>query len=232
MTEAIIGFAGVLVGVVATLAKDFVSYWIGKRKAGRYAAVRIVCVLDEYVEKCVEVVHDDGTLEGQPAGRTDSGEEYYSAQVDSPAPPVFAGDIDWTSISPDLMYRVLALPNLAIRTERFISAASEHAFPPDYEELFRARWEGYADLGLEALGIANELRRQFKLPLTSMEAGNHNWDAARFFRKKKEEVEILWERERASNAEMWEQIAERDDRKDQPDHAIDRSTTEKTGGTE
>lgn len=232
MSDALIGLAGVVVGVLAALGKEAVSYWTGRRNAGRYAAVRIVCVLDEYVEKCVDVVHDDGTREGRPAGRTDGGEEYLSAQVDSPEPPEFADDIDWTSISPDLMYRVLALPNLAVRTERFISAASEHASPPDYDEFFRARWEGYADLGLEALGIANELRRQFKLPLTSLEAGNHNWDAARFFRKKKEEVEILWERERASNAKMWEQIAERDDRKDQSDHFIDRSTTEKTGGTE
>lgn len=232
MNEAIIGFVGVLIGVIATVGKDVVSYWAGRRNAGRYAAVRIVCVLDEYVEKCVEVVHDDGTREGRPAGRTDSGEEYLSAQVDPPQPPGFAGDIDWTSINPDLMYRVLALPNLAVRTERFVSDASEHSYPPDYGEFFRARWEGYADLGLEALSIATALRRQFNLPLTSMEAGHHNWDAARFFRKKKAELEVLWERERASNAEMWEQIAQQNDKEDRPDHSKDRSATENIGGSE
>lgn len=228
MNEAIIGFVGVLIGVIATVGKDAVSYWTGRRNAGRYAAVRIVCVLDEYVEKCVDVVHDDGTSEARPAGRTESGEEYLSAQVDLPEPPVFADDIDWTSIGPDLMYRVLALPNLAVRTGRFISAASEHAYPPDYGEFFQARWEGYADLGLEALSIATALRRQFNLPLTSMEAGNRNWDAACFFRKKKEELEILWERERASNAEMWEQIARQGD----GDAEQEQSNVGKTGESE
>lgn len=232
MSDALIGLAGVVVGVLAALGKDVVSYWAGRRNAGRYAAVRIICVLDEYVEKCVEVVHDDGTSQGRPAGRFDSGEEYYSAQVDSPPPPVFADDIDWTSISPDLMYRVLALPNLAVRTERFISDASEHSYPPDYGEFFRARWEGYADLGLEALSIATVLRRQFNLPLTSMEAGHHNWDAARFFRKKKEELAILLEREIASSADMWERHNQQDEKKDRSDQSKDRSAAESNGGTE
>lgn len=232
MSDALIGLAGVVVGVLAALGKDAVSYWTGRRNAGRYAAVRIVCVLDEYVEKCVDVVHDDGTSEGRPAGRTDNGEEYLSAQVDSPQPPVFAGDINWTSISPDLMYRVLALPNLAVRTERFISNASEHAFPPDYDEFFRARWEGYADLGLEALSIASELRRRFSLPLTSMEVANRNWDAAHFFRKKKAELAILWERERASNAGMWVQAIPDQGSESRSGQPKDRSPIEKVGGTE
>jgi hypothetical protein len=217
MSEAIIGFIGVLIGVVATLGKDFVSYWIGRRNAGRYAAVRIVCVLDQYVEKCVEVVGDDGTVEGCPAGRTVSGEEYYQPQVDSPKPPVFPNDIDWTSINPDLMYQVLALPNLALGTERFIMAAAEHAFPPDYAEVFQARWEGYADLGIEALSIVTALRRQFKLPKPSIEIGNPDWDSGSFFRNKKEEVLRMREAERAANAKMWDLMTKQDAIQDQPD---------------
>lgn len=199
MNEAIIGFVGVLVGVFATIGKDAVSYWIGRRNAGRYAAVRIVCILDQYVEKCVEVVADDGTAEGRPAGRTESGEEYYSAQVDSPEPPAFPDDIDWTSINPDLMYRILALPNLALGTERFIRGASEHSFAPDFEEFFQSRWEGYADLGLEALEIIAALRRTFGLPRPSIAIGNPEWDAASFLRQKKDKVLSLRESERVAN---------------------------------
>ena len=199
MNEAVIGFVGVVIGVIATIGKDIVSYWIGRRNAGRYAAVRIVCILDQYVEKCVEVVADDGTSQGSPAGRTESGEEYYSAQVDSPEPPIFPDDIDWTSIGPDLMYRILALPNLALGTERFIRAASEHSFPPDFAEFFQSRWEGYADLGLEALEIIAALRRTFRLPKPSIAIGNPDWDSARFLRQKKNEVLSLRESERAAN---------------------------------
>lgn len=199
MSDAVIGFAGVLVGVIAAIGKDVVSHWIGKLNSGRYAAVRIVCILDQYVEKCVEVVDDDGTTEGRPAGRTSSGEEYYSAQIASPEPPAFPDDIDWTSIKPELMYRVLALPNLALGTERFVRAASEHSYPPDYAEFFQARWEGYADLGLEALEIIAALRRAFGLPKPSIAIGNPDWDAARFFRQKKDEVLSLREAERSAN---------------------------------
>jgi len=217
MNEAAIGFVGVLIGVVATIGKDVLSYWTGRRNAGRYAAVRIVCVLDRYVEQCVAVVGDDGTMEGRPAGRTDSGEEYYDPQVDSPEPPVFPDDIDWTSINPDLMYRVLALPNLALGTERFVVAASEHSFPPDYAEVFHARWEGYADLGLEALSITTALRRKFNLPEPSIAIGDPEWDSATFFREKKEQVFRLREAERASNAEMWDRIGKQDGTTNQPD---------------
>ncbi|KHS45834.1 hypothetical protein [Novosphingobium subterraneum] len=208
MNDAVIGFVGVLVGVVATIGKDFVAYWIGRRNSGRYAAVRIVCILDQFAEKCVDVAGDDGTAEGRPAGRTASGEEYYEAQVDPPEPPVFPDDIDWTSISPDLMYRILALPNMALGTERFILAVSEHSFPPGYDELFQARWEGYADLGLEALSIVDALRRKFNLPQSSIAIGNPDWDSTKFLRQKKGEVLHLRAAERASNRALLEELAE------------------------
>jgi len=206
VNEAIIGFVGVLVGVIATVGKDLVSYWTVKRKAGRFAAVRLVCVLDQYVEKCVEVVGDDGTAYGQPAGRTEGGEEYYAAQVRLPDPPAFPDDIDWTSINPELMYRALALPNLASVTDRFIGAVSEHSFPPDYSEMFQARWEGYADLGLEAASITAALRSRFDLPKSSIEIGNPDWDSVGFLQKTKNDAVRARKAQRAMNAKMWEEL--------------------------
>lgn len=206
MNEAIIGFVGVLIGVIATVGKDLVSYWTGKRKAGRYAAVRLVCVLDQYVEKCVEVAGDDGTAYGRPAGRTYDGEEYNCAQVDLPDPPAFPDDIDWTSLDPDLMYRVLALPNLALGTERFICSEAEHSTPPDYSEEFWARWEGYADLGLEAASIASTLRSQFTLPESSIEIGNLDWDSTVFLQETKDNTVRAREAQRALSAKMWDEM--------------------------
>lgn len=207
MNTALVGFIGVLVGASIGILKDLIAYWFGRRRRGRYAAVRIICVLDQYVEKCVEVVGDDGTAQGRPAGRHPSGEEYLEAQVASPEPPAFPADIDWISLSPDLMYRVLALPNLAVETERFISGASEHSFPPDYDEFFEARWEGYADLGVEALSIAEALRGEFKLPKSSIAIGNPDWDSGNFLRDKKAEVLRRREAERVASAGMFESIA-------------------------
>ena len=111
----------------------------------------------------MEVVGDDGTSMGSPAGRTSSGEEFYEPQVQPPPPPSFANDIDWTSLDPTLMYRILALPNRAKETDRIISGRAEHSYPPYYDEIFDARQEGFTDLGLEALSIADQLRRDFKV---------------------------------------------------------------------
>lgn len=117
-----------LVGVVATIGKDFVAYWIGRRNSGRYAAVRIVCILDQFAEKCVDVAGDDGTAEGRPAGRTASGEEYYEAQVDPPEPPVFPDDIDWTG-EPKRVEKWFADLRKADKAKRRLSLLTE-ADPP------------------------------------------------------------------------------------------------------
>jgi len=223
MSAAVIGFVGVLVGVFATLGKDTVSYWIAKRKNGRYAAVRIVCVLDQFVEKCVEVVGDDGTAYGRPAGRTEGGEEYLLPQVSLPKPPIFPDDVEWTAITPDLMYRVLSLPNLAIGTNRFIGAEAEHSSLPDYPEVFRARCEGYADLGLEAASIALALRSQFELPESAIEIGNLDWNAVAFLQESKNSVITAREAQQRLSAKMWEQTEPKGQVKDQRDAG-------KTGG--
>lgn len=60
MTEAIFGLIGVLVGSGISL---FQTHWMEKRandKNARYLAIRVVCILDKYLEDCAEVVNDDG----------------------------------------------------------------------------------------------------------------------------------------------------------------------------
>jgi hypothetical protein len=61
------------------------------------------------------------------------------------------------------MHRIVALPNTARRTNRYIGSSTEFAFPPNYDDYFEARQEGYARLGAEALEIAAELRTQFRV---------------------------------------------------------------------
>ncbi len=189
MSAAIIGLVGVILGSILTSSKDLVAHVFRQRSNGRYAAVRIIAVLDEYAQKCVSVVADDGTCEGRPAGRTEQGEEYYDPQVASPEPPTFADDLDWRSISFKLMYRILALPNTARETDRYIGASAEHSFPPDYDELFAARQEGYAHLGLEAVNLIRELRGEFNFPDTPKKFWDWGWDTEKFFQDRLKEFQ-------------------------------------------
>ncbi|MCV0350926.1 MAG: hypothetical protein K5863_12695 [Nitratireductor sp.] len=184
MSAAIIGLLGVILGSILTSFNDLVAHFFKQRGNGRYAAVRIITVLDEYAQGCVSVVADDGTCEGRPAGRTEQGEEYYAPQATSPEPPAFPDDLDWRSISFNLMYRVLSLPNTARETDQYISALAEHSFPPDYDELFAARQEGYAYLGLEAVNLVKELRREFNFPATPKKFWDRGWDIEEFFENK------------------------------------------------
>lgn len=189
MSAAVVGLVGVVLGSFLTNFKDLVTHFLKRRSKGRYAAVRLVAILNEYAQKCVSVVADDGTCEGRPAGRTSQGEEYLEAQVTTPSYPNYPEDIDWQSISFKLMYRVLSLPNTAQETDRYIDGAAEHSFPPDYEEFFSARQEGYANLGVEAIRLVEELRKEFDLPSPPKHFWDWGWDTKKYFEDKITEFE-------------------------------------------
>lgn len=60
MTEAIFGLIGVLVGSGILW---FQSHWTNKKEAEksvRYLAIRVVCILDKYMEDCAAAVKDTG----------------------------------------------------------------------------------------------------------------------------------------------------------------------------
>lgn len=93
MLEAIFGLIGVFVGSAISW---FQTFWNNKQAAAknaRYLAIRVVCILDKFLEDCIEVVKDDGLSYGQ---RSAEGE--LRPQVNTPTPPVFPEDVDWKSI--------------------------------------------------------------------------------------------------------------------------------------
>ena len=189
MSAGIFGLLGVILGSLLAGFKDWLTHHLKRRDNGRYAAVRLIAILDEYARGCVSVVSDDGTSEGRPAGRTKDGEEYYDPQTKTPEPLTFPDDIDWRSISFPLMYRILSLPKNARETNQYIAASSEHSFQPFYNEVFAARQEGYAHLGLEAMNLIKDLRREFRLPDTPKKFWDWGWDMEKLFQDKLAELQ-------------------------------------------
>lgn len=112
---------------------------------------------------------------GQPAGRTDDGQEFYQVQVPLPTAPVYPEGVDWKSLPNDLTYQVLNLSNEARDTDRYIDACAEHAFPPDYQEVFDARQIGYAKIGLEVFSLMAKLRDKYNLPKKGYAQWNPDW---------------------------------------------------------
>lgn len=210
MMEAIIGLVGVIVGSVITISKDSWTTWRERRREGSYSAIRLICILEEYADKCIDVVGDDGTAYGRPAGRTKDGEEYYQVQVTKPEPVDFPGDIGWRGLKGPLMHRTLALPNMARSTDRHINATGDIASPPDYSEVFEARQEGYARLGLEALEIADDLRKHFDITVRGRAALKTDWEPREFLKgeiSKIDQRRIEWEKKSVARTAALTQAA-------------------------
>jgi hypothetical protein len=174
--DALIGLFGVMVGGIIVSLREWLLHRTEQRRDGSYSAIRLICVLDEYAHKCMDVAGDDGYSEGRPAGRMESGEEVCEAQITRPDPIDYPSDIAWRSLDETLMHRILALPNKARSTDRYVSGSAEHAFPPDYEEFFEPRREGYARLGVEALDIVDALRKQYGVSVKSRTDLGTGWD--------------------------------------------------------
>lgn len=126
-----------------------------RRKHGQYLAARVVCALDPFVEKCLNVTADNGEPDGQQEGR-------YVFSVQSPD-LLLPDDVEWKSIPHDLMYRILSIQNQIDYSERVISSVFEIDLPPNYNQGFREREFQYAKIGTLALDIATDLRKTFGL---------------------------------------------------------------------
>lgn len=179
-SDAVFGLLGVFTGALLTTSKDIWRHFAGQKRTARYLAIRVVCVLDQYVEKCVEVVLDDGLCYGQ---RDQNG--YLAPQVSLPPAPEFPDDLDWKTIDHALAYEILSIPNEIAAAEGAISFAWDVASPPDFDEAFEERVLRYASIGLKAHGITALLRKRYDLPAQDL----GGWNPAERLAEEKTKVE-------------------------------------------
>lgn len=106
MIAGLLGLAGVVLGAFLSRFLDWLAATEIRRRQAHYLAIRVVCVLDQYMEACARIARDDGSCEGRP---DENGS--LVQQVEDPQKPMYADDIDWKSIDADLMYAILSFPN-------------------------------------------------------------------------------------------------------------------------
>jgi hypothetical protein len=145
--------------------------WIRERaarvRAARYLAIRVVCVLDEFIDNCASVAVDSGS-EGKDG--------VLEPQVSAPAKPSYPDDLDWQSIAHDLTYDLLSLPNAVTKAEGVVDWANENDGPPDFSEFFETRSIQYATIGLRANTLATKLRVRYRIPARPPVADDNAWD--------------------------------------------------------
>lgn len=157
---AIAGFLGVLIG---TALVPSIRGYFSRKKAAQYLAIRVVCILDKYVDDCAVVANDWGEEDQEGLSRP---------QVSAPSSPTYPGDLDWQSIGHRLMYELLALPAAADKIGSIVSNAGEFADPPDYEGYFETRSFQYATIGLRAYELTEKLRKLYDI----RELETSDWD--------------------------------------------------------
>lgn len=158
MIEAIFGLIGVLLGSSISWFQSYLTNKRAANKNARYLAIRVVCILDKYLEDCTDVVKDDGLSYGL---LNKDGER--QAQVKALGAPIFPDDVDWKSIDHELMYKILSLPAEVESAGRLIDATLNFSGPPDYEEWFDERKFHYSGFGLTAYHLSNELCTKYKI---------------------------------------------------------------------
>lgn len=174
MTEAIFGLVGVLIGSGLTWLQTYWNNRKEKDRNARYLAIRVVCVLDKFLEDCADVVNDDGLSFGQ---RTPEG--YLKPQVRAPLAPVYPDDVDWKSINHELMYRILSLPSEVDGAKSIISFTLNIAGPPDFEEWFDERAFWFSQFGLQAKKLTDELCLEYGIKKKTYNSWNPVEDLAK-----------------------------------------------------
>ncbi|MBI2717435.1 MAG: hypothetical protein HYX36_01550 [Rhizobiales bacterium] len=158
MSEAIWGFIGVCFGAGLSILGDLIKDRRSTKRHANYAAIRIVCALDDFVERCVAVVEDEGEYVPR-----DHGQEELEALEDMPDSPSFAEDVDWKSMDSDFTYRALSISSILAVAKSRVSAMGEFASPPDYEEWFQERKRQFVRLGRTGLKLSVELKARYAL---------------------------------------------------------------------
>lgn len=157
VTNAIFGFAGLFIGALLSGTKDWLFSLFRKRSDAKYLAVRVVCVLDKFLEDTVDVAFDEG--EPGPDGIV------CGHRVPDPDMVSYPEDVNWTSIDPQLMYKLMIFPSEIERANNAISwAFAEVATAPDYCAGYQERISRYVALGKRAAELSGQLRAIYKLP--------------------------------------------------------------------
>mgnify|MGYP000779566166 CR=1 FL=1 len=142
-----------------------------RHKELTYISTELIILLEQYAENCAAVAVDDGELLHEP-GR----EPERASSTSLPAPLNYEKVTgDWRSLPPVLMFRIRELPLLRTNAMGAIEDASANSTPPDHSEFFSARQYEFSQLGLKAIHLARQLRRECGLPSSRLNASS--WSA-------------------------------------------------------
>lgn len=154
-------------------------------KEAIYIAILLTAHLDKVITACIQVTFDDGTSEGQPAGRD---RETYQATTSSPEFDPLIIECDWRVLPTELMQGVLELSHKIERLNNKHAIIAEAEGPPDYGDYFETRQFDFAQLGLETAKLMSDLRKHAGIPFKELTDGE--WSRSEMFTDKMDAIEV------------------------------------------
>ena len=147
---------GVFTGAFITIGWDSIKANWTRKKRRAYLAVRVICILEDFIDGCISVAKDNGEPDQDGCLQT---------QAPLPGIDFTSLDVDWKTLPANLMFEVLSLPSKVEAAKRVIDATFFYAaFPPNYKEGFDERHQQYSELGLIACDLSTKLRSTHKFP--------------------------------------------------------------------
>jgi len=197
MSEILAAVLGALIVWLTTYFTEHRKAAATKSRDAAFLGVVVLIHLDKFISECATVASDDGTVLGQASGRDENGEDYYAPQTHTPTLEIEELKVEWRSIPPQLMYAVYSLP-LKIRDAlEYLDHVSDGGWP-DGTEYMAARQERFAQIGVAAADIAQELRVETGIPAVI----ERKWSAEKHLRERNEFYKAQAESQEAAHNEM------------------------------
>lgn len=143
---------GIYLGSRLTTWRDRSQRQAEIERQAKFLAIRVVCILDPFVRNCIAASTD----EGEPDANHVHVPRTSAPTINLP------NDVDWKAIDPKLAYAIISLPDAVARAEDRLSHLDD--FTPDRDDYFNDRMALYAQIGLDALKITEQLRETFDVP--------------------------------------------------------------------
>ncbi|WP_020405957.1 hypothetical protein [Hahella ganghwensis] len=199
MEKVFYALIGVVVGILLTWLKDWLTQKAKNRKDSEYLCIQVACLLDRFVSACYDVVCDDGLYHGQPDEKG-----YSRVQVVTPSFEPEKLEVNWKSIPTNLLYEVLSYPLHIESSNSAIDSTFEYvAGPPDFSEGFEERQFRYAELGVKASELAIKLRKYGGLP----EKESEDWDPIQHMKDKVIQIKERREKRYQQQEKMFQTLS-------------------------
>ncbi len=155
------GIIGVVLGVILGFTLNLIKDWIQNRAKKNteifYLSVLVINKLDRFSSDSLEVIADNGSL-------SSNGE--YSPVIKWPDFEPLSIDVNWRVLPEKLILDIFSFPSKINYANYLISGAfGNYSCPPDHDLGFEEMHYQYAILALEAMELANRLRKLSKLAM-------------------------------------------------------------------